>query len=154
MEYIFYKFLWVVWNLNQGPLDPKIPTQAFYQLSSVQISNQSQNFPKGCYAIHLIHMISTREMEFSYISDGVKTAEFVFQWEEMKKYVGKTVVLIASVKRHTREFDLDFTAPSGYILIQTDKPVYTPGQTGELCLPKQGWSDNSYIKWQRYNNHS
>ena len=82
-------------------------------------------------------MISTREMEFSYISDGVKTAEFVFQWEEMKKYVGKTVVLIASVKRHTREFDLDFTAPSGYILIQTDKPVYTPGQTGEWCLPKQ-----------------
>ncbi|XP_005093011.2 complement C3 [Aplysia californica] len=63
--------------------------------------------------------------------DGVQSWGVVFPWERMQELDETSLQLNMITERNgrTETVSLHFSRSSGYIFIQTDKPVYTPRQT-------------------------
>ncbi|PVD21598.1 hypothetical protein C0Q70_17396 [Pomacea canaliculata] len=65
-------------------------------------------------------------------ADGVKTWTVEVSWARMMELSERRLHLEARYRAVSRSMDVDMDLKSGYIMIQTDKPIYTPRQTDLL----------------------
>ena len=67
---------------------------------------------------------------YSISTDEVKTWRMVFPRKQMQDFGETSLYFEISDGDMTKDVILEFNENSGYIFIQTDKPIYNPRQTG------------------------
>ncbi|XP_059170481.1 LOW QUALITY PROTEIN: alpha-2-macroglobulin-P-like [Physella acuta] len=73
------------------------------------------------------HVLNSTQLSFH--NDDIQSWTVIFPWERMQELDIETFYLKMTVNMISKNLTLSFLKSSGFIFIQTDKPIYTPSQT-------------------------